>query len=44
MTQLPIISSEEHQCVVVNAAILQGLNDLPHCPVQLVQRVSKLAP
>ena len=38
---LPIVSCEEHKCVVVHSSILESLHDLPHPPVQFSKSITK---
>ena len=38
----PVIRREEHKGVLVDSCVSEGLEDLPHSPVQLGQRVPKM--
>ena len=38
---LPIVSCEEHECVVVHSGIFECLHDLPYPPVQFSKGITK---
>lgn len=41
---LPVISSEEYECVVDHPCLLQGREEVSYRSIKLQQRVSKAAP